>query len=59
VTDATNRVRYFNWAENPNIIWTELKNLDVLEAKPVMELNQRNPALMGEVPRAFEEVSKK
>ena len=56
LTDCTNRAWYFDWTLNPNIVWVELDNLDFSEGGPVRSLNPRNPALVGEVSRAFEEV---
>lgn len=56
VTDLTNKVFYFDWTANPNIVWVDLKNLDFSERNPVLEVNPRNPNLVGEVSRAFEPV---
>ncbi len=38
------------------IIWVDVKSLDFSEGCPVMELNPRNPAMVGDVSRAFEPV---
>ena len=59
VSDVTNGVYYFNWSENPNIVWVNLKNLDFSKDKPIMELNPREPALVGDVSKAFEPTSYK
>lgn len=56
LTDLTNKVWYFDWAKNANIIWVDLKNVDFSKGKPVLEINPRNPNLVGEVSRAFEPV---
>lgn len=56
LTDVTNKVWYFDWSQNPNTIWVELKNLNFDEDQPVRVLNPRNPNLAGEVSRAFEPV---
>jgi penicillin V acylase-like amidase (Ntn superfamily) len=56
LTDVTNKVWYFDWSQNPNTIWVELKNLNFDESQPVKVLNPRNPNLAGEVSRAFEPV---
>ena len=56
LTDCTNKVWYFDWSMNPNVIWVELKNLDFSEGQPVRVLNPRNPSMVGEVSRAFETV---
>ncbi|MEM8671880.1 MAG: linear amide C-N hydrolase [Planctomycetota bacterium] len=53
LTDCTNKVWYFDWSQNPNIIWIDLKKLDFSAGKPVLELNPRNPAMVGDVTSAF------
>ncbi len=58
VTDVTNRVYYFNWAMNPNIIWVELDRLDFNKGTPVKWLNPRKQALAGDVSNSFEPVPK-
>jgi len=58
LTDCTNKVWYFDWSQNPNVIWVELRNLNFDEDQPVKVLNPRNPSLAGEVSRAFEPVDK-
>ena len=57
--DVTNKVYYFNWVKNPNMIWIELKNLDFSAGKPVLVLNPRQPSLVGNVSRSFEDVKEK
>ncbi len=59
LTDCTSKTWYFDWTLNPNIVWVELKNLDFSENQPVKVLNPRNPSLVGEVSRAFEDVKEK
>ena len=56
INDCTNKVWYFDWTLNPNIVWVDLKNLNFDEDQPVKVLNPRNPNLVGEVSRAFEAV---
>ncbi len=56
VIDLTNKIYYFNWVQSPNVIWFELKNFDFSQGKPVLQLNPRNPSLVGEVSGAFEPV---
>ena len=53
VSDVTHRVYYFESTLSPNVIWVELENVDLAEGAPVMKLNPRNPALVGEVSRGF------
>ncbi len=59
LTDCTNKLWYFDWSQNPNIIWIDLKKLDFSEGKPVMQINPRNPAMVGDVTNAFEPVQTK
>ncbi|WDI42101.1 linear amide C-N hydrolase [Bremerella sp. P1] len=56
VTDLTNKVFYFDWTQNPNIVWVKLENLDFSEGQPVKQIDPRNPNLVGEVSQAFEPV---
>ena len=56
LTDVTNKVWYFDWSLNPNIVWVDLKTLNFGEGQPVKVLNPRNPSLVGDVSRAFEDV---
>jgi penicillin V acylase-like amidase (Ntn superfamily) len=56
LTDCTNKVWYFDWSQNPNTIWVELKNLNFDKGQPVRVIDPRNPSLTGEVSRAFEPV---
>ena len=56
LTDCTNKVWYFDWSQNPNIIWIDVKKLDFSEGKPVLQINPRNPAMVGDVTNAFEPV---
>lgn len=58
LTDVTNKVWYFDWSLNPNIVWVDLKTLNFGEGQPVKVLNPRNPSLVGDVSRAFEEVKR-
>jgi len=58
LTDLTNKVFYFDWTLNPNIVWVELRNLDFSEGQPVKEVNPRIPSLVGEVSGSFEPVKK-
>lgn len=53
-TDCTNRIFYFNWTKNPNIIWVEIKNVDFSKESAIRMLNPRNPSLVGDVSQAFE-----
>jgi penicillin V acylase-like amidase (Ntn superfamily) len=56
LVDCTNRVWFFDWSQNPNTIWVDLKSLNFDEHQPVRVLNPRTPTLTGEVSRAFEAV---
>ena len=56
VADLSNGVYYFNWVENPNIIWIELDRVDFSEGSGVRVLNPRKAALVGDVSGSFEKV---
>ena len=57
-TDISNRVYYFNSTFSANVIWVDLKGLDFSAGNPVRKLaDPRNPAYVGDVSRAFKEVS--
>jgi len=56
LTDCTNKVWYFDWTLNPNVVWVDLNNLNFSEDQPVKVINPRNPALVGDVSKAFEAV---
>lgn len=51
--DLKNKVFYFNSVESPNLIWVELKNLNFSKGMPISKLDPYNPALVGDVSRAF------
>jgi penicillin V acylase-like amidase (Ntn superfamily) len=54
VADVTTRTYYFESTLSPNIIWVELNNLNFNAGAPVQVLDPRNPALVGEISRAFQ-----
>ena len=56
IIDLTNKVYYFNWVQNTNVIWLELENFDFSVGKPILQLNPRLPSLVGEVSSHFETV---
>ncbi len=51
--DLTNETYYFNMTQNPNVIWVNLKNQDFSSTQPVLVLDPKNPALVGDVGRGF------
>lgn len=55
-TDVKNRVYYFSWVSNPNVIWVDLSRIDFSAGGPIKKLNPRNPALTGDVSRGFEPI---
>ena len=59
LSDCTNKVWYFNWTQNPNIVWVELKNINFAKGSGIRMANPRNPSLVGEISRSFEEASLK
>ena len=59
LTDCTNKVWYFNWTQNPNIVWVELKNIDFSKVKDILMLNPRDKSAVGEISKAFRKASLK
>lgn len=57
LSDCTNKVWYFNWTQNPNIVWVDLKNIDFKAGSGVRMLNPRLPSAVGDISRSFEEAS--
>jgi choloylglycine hydrolase len=55
-TDLKNRVYYFSWVQNPNVVWVDLAHVDFSQGSPIKRLNPRNPAISGDVTRAFEPI---
>lgn len=51
--DLDQQIYYFESTMSPNVIWVELKNLDLSEGAPVVTLDPRIPSLVGEVSRSF------
>ena len=59
LTDLTNKIWYFDWSKNPNIVWVELDKLKFDEGQPVKFVNPRQPGLVGEISGSFEPVDKR
>ena len=57
--DLTDKVYYFNMADNPNLIWIDVGSLNFSEGQPVMTLDPKNPALVGDVSRGFQSIAQK
>ena len=55
--DLTNQIYYFNMTENPNVTWVNLKALNFSSSHPALMLDPNNPALAGDVGRAFKPVA--
>jgi len=53
VIDLNNRVYYFNWVKNPNIIWVSLKNIDFSKGTGKRIVDPKNPDLVGDITEAF------
>jgi choloylglycine hydrolase len=49
VTDATNRIYFFELTTSPNVIWTDVAKLDFRAGAPVRTLNPDNINLSGNV----------
>jgi choloylglycine hydrolase len=54
VSDLTNTRYYFELTTAPNVIWTDLKKLNLNAGAPVMTLNPNNIDLSGDVTAKFE-----
>ena len=57
-TDFKNRIFYFNWAQNPNIVWVDLDDIDFSEGTSVRMADPKNPALVGNIAGSFTPVKK-
>lgn len=57
LSDLTNKVYYFNWTQNPNIVWIDLKQIDFSEGSGIRMLNPRLPSAVGDMSSSFEEAS--
>jgi choloylglycine hydrolase len=49
VSDPTNTLYFFELTANPNLIWTDLKQLDFQPGAPVRTLNPDSIDLVGDV----------
>lgn len=47
--DLTHLAYYFSATTNPYIIWVELKNFNLKAGAPVLALDPRDPALLGDI----------
>ena len=56
LTDVSNKVWYFDWALNPNIVWVDLKKVNFDADQPVKFVNPRLPNLVGDISGSFEPV---
>ncbi len=53
VTDLENRVFYFNWVKNPNIVWVDLNQIDFSEGSGIRVADPKDPARVGDISRSF------
>jgi penicillin V acylase-like amidase (Ntn superfamily) len=53
VSDLSNARYYFELTTAPNVIWTDLKKLNISEGAQVMKLNPNNIDLSGDVTAKF------
>lgn len=51
--DLTNRLFFFNWTSNPNVLWVNLNNIDLADGKPMEILDPRQMDLVGNVTDKF------
>ncbi len=56
--DLTHLVYYFGATTNPCLLWVELKNLNLKAGAPVLALDPRDPALMGDISKQLKPVTK-
>jgi penicillin V acylase-like amidase (Ntn superfamily) len=56
--DLADKVYYFSMTDSPNVIWVDVSNLNFSEGQPVMRLDPKNPALVGDVSRGFQRVAR-
>ena len=52
-TDLKDRLFYFNWTSNPNVVWVNLNEVDFGVEKPVRFLDPRQTDLVGNVTGKF------
>ena len=52
-TDLDNRIYYFNWVQNPNIVWVELNNIDFSEGSGKRQVDPKDPSLTGDISNLF------
>lgn len=58
VADATNTLYYFNATSTPNLLWVDLKTLDLGAGNAVLELTPDRIDLVGDVSKRFQPVQK-
>ena len=51
--DLTDRLFYFNWTSNPNVVWVNLNKIDLAAGKPMKILDPRQIDLVGDVTEKF------
>lgn len=51
--DLTDRLFYFNWTSNPNVVWVNLNKIDLAAGKPMKILDPRQMDLVGDVTDKF------
>ena len=56
--DLTNRRYFFELTTSPNVIWTDLKGLDLGEGQPVLALNPDDISLSGDVTGRYKPIDR-
>jgi hypothetical protein len=46
-------------ADSPNVIWVDVSKLNFSNGQPVMSLDPKSPALVGDVSRGFQQATNK
>jgi penicillin V acylase-like amidase (Ntn superfamily) len=52
--DLTHRVYYFSMNDSPNVIWVDVSKLNFSAGRPLLSLDPKNPALVGDISRGFQ-----
>ncbi len=56
IADLENKIDYFSWMKNANIVWVELDNLDFSVGSGIRVVDPKEPDLVGDIAAKFEPV---
>ena len=54
--DLNEKIYYFNWGQNPNIVWVDVDNLNFDEGSGKQFVDPKDPALVGDLASSFQPV---